>query len=387
MIFMKLRTLIFWPHLVAGLAAGLAILLMCVTGVLLTYERQLIAWSDSHYVSTVPADGAAPLTVDALAARARAARPEAELTNVTVRPEADAPVRLAYGREAWYADAYTGALLGRQSEGVRALMSDLRAWHRWIAVEGDGRGAARAITGWSNVVFLFIIASGIYLWVPRTVTQLRQNGWFRGGLCGKARDFNWHNVIGIWVAVPLFLVVLSATPISFPDVTGFIYERWGDDRVAMVVDAVPDAALPQAGAPDELHGHLARVMTEVPAWTAITLQLPAADASELSFAVDRGDGGQPQLRSTVVVDRASGVMAHETFEGQAAGRQLRSYMRFGHTGEVLGLAGQTVAGIATGGGAVLVWTGLALAWRRWRAWVKRRREARVAVGTQARRAA
>jgi hypothetical protein len=54
---------------------------------------------------------------------------------------------------------------------------------------------------------------------------------------------------------------------------------------------------------------------------------------------------------------------------------------------VLGLAGQTVAGIATGGGAVLVWTGLALAWRRWRAWVKRRREARVAVGTQARRAA
>ena len=45
---MKLRTLIFWPHLVAGITAGVVILVMSVTGVLLTYERQLIAWSDKR---------------------------------------------------------------------------------------------------------------------------------------------------------------------------------------------------------------------------------------------------------------------------------------------------------------------------------------------------
>jgi uncharacterized iron-regulated membrane protein len=376
---MKLRTLIFWPHLVAGVAAGIVILLMCVTGVLLTYERQFIAWSDRHFVSASPQPGAAPLPLDELVRRAAGARPEAGLTAVMVRPEATAPVRLSYGREAWYADAYTGALLGPQSEGVRALMSDLRAWHRWIGMEGEGRDAARAITGWSNVIFLFIVASGIYLWVPRTIAQLRQNLWFRGGLRGKARDFNWHNVTGVWVAVPLFIVVISATPISFPGVTAFIYERWGDDLAPAVAAgaAVPAAggAVPVAGEPAELQGHLARVAADVPAWTSITVQVPDADATELSFAVDRGDGGQPQLRSTVAIDRASGALTHQTFEGQAPGRRLRSYMRFGHTGEVLGLAGQTVAGVATGGGAVLVWTGLALAWRRFRAWLKRRRDA------------
>ena len=57
---MKLRTLIFWPHLIAGITAGIVILVMSVTGVLLTYERQLIAWSDSQYRSTVPAQGAQP---------------------------------------------------------------------------------------------------------------------------------------------------------------------------------------------------------------------------------------------------------------------------------------------------------------------------------------
>jgi uncharacterized iron-regulated membrane protein len=46
-------------------------------------------------------------------------------------------------------------------------------------------------------------------------------------------------------------------------------------------------------------------------------------------------------------------------------------MRFAHTGEVLGIPGQTVAGVVTAGGSVLVWTGLALAWRRFRAWRRR----------------
>jgi hypothetical protein len=36
-------------------------------------------------------------------------------------------------------------------------------------------------------------------------------------------------------------------------------------------------------------------------------------------------------------------------------------LRFAHTGELFGLVGQTVAGIASAGGALLVWTGFALA--------------------------
>ena len=58
---MKLRTLIFWPHLIAGITAGVVILVMSVTGVLLTYERQLIAWSDSQYRSTAQAGNRLPV--------------------------------------------------------------------------------------------------------------------------------------------------------------------------------------------------------------------------------------------------------------------------------------------------------------------------------------
>ena len=48
------------------------------------------------------------------------------------------------------------------------------------------------------------------------------------------------------------------------------------------------------------------------------------------------------------------------------------WLRFIHTGEAFGLAGQTVAGLVSAGGAVLVYTGLALALRRLAAWRRRR---------------
>jgi uncharacterized iron-regulated membrane protein len=45
--------------------------------------------------------------------------------------------------------------------------------------------------------------------------------------------------------------------------------------------------------------------------------------------------------------------------------------RLPHTAEVLGVAGQTVAALASAEAAALVWTGFALAWRWWQAWQAR----------------
>jgi uncharacterized iron-regulated membrane protein len=104
------------------------------------------------------------------------------------------------------------------------------------------------------------------------------------------------------------------------------------------------------------------------------LRLPASQTAPLAFAIDKGDGGQPHLRSTLTLERQTGaVVSYEAFTDLSPGRRIRNVMRFAHTGEVLGIPGQTVAGVVSAGGAVLVWTGLALAWRRFRSWVGRKR--------------
>ena len=367
---MKLRTFIFWPHLIAGVCAGVVILLMCVTGVLLTYERQLVAWADSGFRSK-PAVGAVPLPMTVLLARLHDSQPDLTPTTITVRADGGAAVAVTGGQRTVYVDRYSGAMVGEASRGgVRKFLAGVRAWHRWLAVDGDARPIARAITGWSNAIFLFIVSSGIYLWFPRqwTWAQVRTVVAFNSAARGKARDFNWHNVIGSWCAVPLFIVVLSALPMSFGWFNTFVYQVVGD-----IPPRPGGDERPAQRSTVNLDPLWARAETQVSGWQTVSLRVPAAPDVPAVFTIDQGNGGQPQLRSTLTLDARTGTITrYEAFSDLTLGRRIRNTMRFAHTGEVLGIPGQTIAGVASAGGAVLVWTGLSLAYRRLRAWIGRR---------------
>jgi uncharacterized iron-regulated membrane protein len=262
----------------------------------------------------------------------------------------------------------------------------ITAWHRWLATEGEGRATARSITGASNFAFLFIVLSGIYLWLPKlwTMRHLRPIIWFKGGLSGKARDFNWHNVFGIWMAIPLAIIVATGLPMSY---------RWANDLLyRMMGSEVPvqgaaggrgagggrgdggregRAAAPQAS-PVRIGHLLESVQHRVPDWQSISVRLPEKPTAPVVFAVDTGDGGQPQKRSTITVDPASDhITKTETFADNSAGRKLRTWSRFAHTGEYYGIVGQTIAGLASLAGVMLVWTGISLGLRRLAAWRSR----------------
>jgi uncharacterized iron-regulated membrane protein len=313
------------------------------------------------------------MPIEEVIGRITVERPDLTPTAVTVRSDPHAPVAITAGQRTVYLDAYSGAILGEPTRSVRAMMSELRAWHRWLAVEGENRPIAKAVTGWSNFIFLFIVVSGMYLWIPRRWggQSVRSVMLFRGGLSGKARDFNWHNVIGIWSAVPLALVVATAMPISFPWATTLIYRAVGEEP--------PRPNGPAAGAPRDgnrerqseapviagLNARWATAERQVADWQSINLRLPTSADNPLTFAIDRGNGGQPQYRSTLIVDGKTGEVARwEPFESQSPGRRLRSWSRFTHTGEAFGLFGQTIAGLVSLGAVVLVYTGLSLAYRR-----------------------
>jgi uncharacterized iron-regulated membrane protein len=364
---MKLRPILFWCHLCAGVSAGVVILMMSFTGVLLMYERQILAWADSGYRSASPEPNAGRLPLERAIAQVRAAEPKLQPTSITLRSDPTAPVTIVDGRRTLFVDPYTGAVLGEASgTGLRAVMSTVREWHRWLGVSAPRRTMGRAVTGWSTAIFLGIICSGLYLWIPRRWKwqHVRAIVLFRGGLRGKSRDFNWHNVVGIWSAVPLFFVVLCALPISFPWANAAVYRAVGEQPPAPVAPAPPgNTRLVDSTTVEGLDRALVRATQQVGGWRSIAVRLPAI-AGRFVFTIDRGDGGQPQLRDTVTVAASGEVVRFEPFAAQTLGRRLRSISRFAHTGEVLGLPGQTLAGIASAGAVVLVWTGLSLAWRR-----------------------
>ena len=199
-----------------------------------------------------------------------------------------------------------------------------------------------------------------------------------GAVCLKSTRFNWHNTIGFWSAGPLFIVVLSSVVISY---------TWAGNLVYRIVGETPPAPRANQPAPtpgpnkesqlnlDNLNAAWLRAEQQVNDWQSITLQLPAVPSPSLTFNIERGNSGQPQKRGQLVLDRSTNeVMRWEPFSSYTRGRQLRSILRFAHTGEVMGIPGQAIAGIVSLGGSILVITGLALAIRRLFGWVARRKK-------------
>jgi uncharacterized iron-regulated membrane protein len=298
-------------------------------------------------------------------------------STLTLRSDPDAPAEAGFGRErSLFVNPYTGQILGEGSKTVREFFRGVENWHRWLAVSAKNRATGRAITGAANLVFLGLVLSGMYLWLPKKWNwqHVKPVLLFRGGLSGKARDFNWHNVIGIWSAVPLFLIVLSGVVMSYPWANNLLYTMTGSEPPASGQRPGGPGGSPPLNLPLEgMEAIWTRAEQQVPDWKTISLRLPPSGAAPLVFTIDTGNAGQPQKRSTLTLSRQNGdVVRNETFASFNTGRRLRSYARFGHTGEVGGLIGQTIAGLASAGGAILVWTGIALAWRRFRAWQNRR---------------
>jgi uncharacterized iron-regulated membrane protein len=374
------RSILFWMHLACGVAAGVVILIMCVTGVALTYEKQMLEWADRRAWTALLPPGARQLSPETLLANVADAGAKAAPIGVTLRADAAAPATvLLEGNRSILVDPYTGRIIGEPASALRSFFRTMTTWHRYLALEGTSRATGKAITGAANFVFLFIVLSGMYLWLPRIWKwiQFKNVLWFRGGLAPKARDFNWHNVLGIWSAMPLAIVVLGAMPISYPWASNLVYRIVGD--TPPTPPAAPTRPAGERVTVTYVSGGLDAAWTaaqsQIPAWRTMTTRLATTPAAPVVITVDEGYGGQPQKRTTFTVNRASGLVTKaEGFQDLSAGRRLRSWLRFAHTGEIYGLTGQTIAGLASAGGAVLVYTGLALALRRFISWLRRRRD-------------
>ena len=358
----------------------MVILIMSATGVLLAYERQILRWSDRQgYVGGMQGKR---LSASELLSIAAMANHGSTAVSVTRPSDPREPARISFGGgQAVSVDPYAGRILSSPSPRLRAFFKTVTGVHRWFALAGVARARARKITGAANLLFLGIIVTGPFLWFPKRAnwSRLRNVLFLRKGLGGKAREYNWHNVLGIWAVFPLFIVAASGVVISYPWATELVYRAVGEQSPPRRTSP-PITRHESALSREHLRAidrtevsALEYVQQAVPAWRTLIISLNS-EGPQLSVAIDEGSGGQPQLRRTANFGYSTGeLISVETFDNQSAGRQLRSILRFAHTGEVLGLIGQTVAALASLAATVLVWTGLSLSFRRLMAWRRRRR--------------
>ncbi len=352
---------------------------MCITGTVLAFEKQLVAWSerDARRVE-IPENSSGRLSLDEIQRVVNDSRPSSPAASLVLQNDPGAAIAVSglgpSPAGTLYVNPYTGALAQPKSTRMAAFMRAATSWHRYLNLTGPvARPRGRLVNGVCNIAFSVLTVSGLYLWMPRSWSWSRVRGvaFIRASLRGKARDFNWHNAIGFWTAPGLLVLTLTAMPISFRWAANSLYALTGTPMPQGGgagrggAPTAPPVPIPETARPLGADALVAVAQAEFPAWEQITYRAGGWPGRPATLAVRTSVSWPRTATTTLSLDPYTGaVLRREGYAKMNAAQKLRSWTRFLHTGEALGIGGQLAAALACLGGCFLVYTGFALAWRR-----------------------
>ncbi len=220
----QIRNLAFYLHRYLGLALGLLLILIGITGSLLVFEREIDPWLVSRQIGTI-APQAEMIKSDRIFKTVQAAYPDWKIDYLSWSGKEKEPLKVAtttpdskdeagvylHGIHTIFVNPYTGEIFGDRAERFSYYRFLLNLHYR-LFIPGDTGMYATGITG----LLLFVMAiTGILLWP----------GWrnFKAGFKIKwkahikRRYFDLHKVTGIITAVFLAITAITGFFICFYD--------------------------------------------------------------------------------------------------------------------------------------------------------------------------
>lgn len=359
------RRVIFWCHLISGLTVGAVLFIMAVTGAVLAFAPQFEEASEKNVRYVTALEKRIPY--NQIISRTSVSSGKIPAIGLIIKSDPASSVVVQFGRgKSVYVNPYTGEILGGASK-VHDFMHLIEDIHRRLALAAKGEALTKAC----NVVFLFMIISGFYLWWPRNWNPLavKASFVFNPSLKGKARDWNRHNVAGFW-SLPLLLVIV---------LTGLIMSyRWSNAAFFRILGSEPPQqqqkgpGVPAGGkgeAPMPIHdfnwdAFIASASAKLPVWESMTLRMPPKPDAPVSIFV-QGASGPKFARSQMMLDpKTAEVTKWEPFHELNTARRGRIWVRYLHTGEAFGLVSQIFAFLGACAAAFLIWTGFSMSWHR-----------------------
>ena len=209
-------------HRILSIVVGIFISIICFSGAMLIFENELTEWQNPHLYNVTPLEsGARPLT--SLLPEILATQPQgAEITYVDIKdnPSKSYMIDIDFGDDeskTVFVDQYTGKILGEKPDDI-AFFTVMYRLHRFLLQsrpQGDGIFWGKRIVGISTIIFVFIIITGIVVWVPR-----RGRSW--GNRFKISVKHGWHRLWydlhvagGIYVALLLLVMALTGLTWAF----------------------------------------------------------------------------------------------------------------------------------------------------------------------------
>jgi uncharacterized iron-regulated membrane protein len=352
-----MKKIIGWLHLWLGIASGLVVLVVALTGTLLVFEDELehLFQPSLYYVQPQ----ASKVPVATLAATAKAKHPGYQLFAVIVEPEADRTVMVAVrkgkggkkGKTIMVAmNPYTGEIIKSMKDEERFFSVVLRL-HRYLCMGETGK----IITGISCSIFVFLTISGLILWWPKRQNRKQR---FRVKWDASFKRLNWdlHAVFGFYVNIIVLIISLTGLVWSYKWVNNLIYYSF-DGSLKASKNKLPKVTPVQDSSLAYLDAVLATTNEKLAYTGTISIRM-AGDTAAVSVGKMKRNGIDNVSDFLYFQPGTGKLMEEHFFTNETAGTKARRMIYPIHTGRLFGWPTKILAFIAALTATSLPVTGL-----------------------------
>lgn len=233
-----IRRVAYELHLWLGVASGLILFVVCLSGTLLTFKTEIIQYIERERYYFNASNGSEPKSIEELVALIEKAE-NGKVVRVTIPNEknqawifnikkeddtkklpAGMPAVHAMLGTAYLVNPFTGESLGAQHSRVYMFFMILTFLHRFLLLNIlllDFQ-AGQIIVGGATLIFLVIVFTGLVLWLPSKLTSIKN--WSSGMKIRLGRSWSMflydvHNTLGFYILIPVVVMALTGPIISF----------------------------------------------------------------------------------------------------------------------------------------------------------------------------
>jgi uncharacterized iron-regulated membrane protein len=382
-------------HLYLGLASGLFLVIVCLTGTILVFEEELThAFHHERYV--VEAASTPRLSLAQLTEAVRAAKPKAKINGLKIYtdPSRSVEIGLAGGgrpggpqgegrdkqpggtaksqgsREqrsesqgeqrgtnraegvggpgakgkggkgdrgpTLFLNPYTGAVLG-EFDQRKSFFHFVEEIHRGLVAGRVGK----LIMGINSIIFLFILGTGIVLWWPAARNMFTQRLKIKWGSSWKRLNHDFHIVLGFYASLFLFIMALTGVGMSFDWVGKTINTLTHSPQQRM--EPPTSAAAPGAAA-FGADAALAFARQQAPDAESYAVQFPKEPTGSIQVSILRPSAITERATDDVYLDQHTGqVLRQQAYAEKPVGQRIRGLFKPIHTGAIFGWPSKILA--------------------------------------------
>lgn len=363
-------------HLWLGLASGLIVLLLGITGCLYAFAEEIKGClrKDQLYVKEVKDTRLPPSALWQIAQQAIGKDKPLNAINLYSDPQKATSFYAYAGTDgnffyfdnvthyvSVYIDPYTGKVLGVYDEEMD-FFNIIKMLH-WSLLISHPVG--QQIVGWGTMAFVVMLISGIILWWPKNKAARKQRLWFRWKDATKWRRKNYdlHNIFGFYVATVALILAFTGMVWAFSWFKSAVY-------VAGSLSTTPPKTIVEKSVVSNGDKDMAFNKAAAIAWQkhpdagSISLAYPAEAEGIIDLYVQQHDGAY-YVNHNMQFDQYSGKLLRERHHSEKNfGEKLITANYDIHVGAILGLPGKILAFIASFICAMLPVTGFLIWWGR-----------------------